>query len=281
MGSLFDFFIRYKYWFVFLFLEAASLVVMFRFNNYQGSVYLTSANAVSGAFYSVVSDVTSYLDLKDVNRQLSSDNVRLQLHLKELEDRLRESVSDTLPTEMMSENYSLVEAEVVKSTLHRSDNVITINKGRSDGVAPEMGVVCSGGVVGVVAMSSDHYSIVLPLINVHSNVSCRLKETDYFGALQWQKGATNVSYMRDVPRYAQVECGDIVETNGFSDIFPSGIPLGKVVKIDESVDGADYVLQVGLFADFATLRNVSVILNYVNPERKYLESKADSLLANN
>lgn len=277
MGNLLEFLVRYKYWLVFLMLEAVSLVVMFRFNSYQGSVFLTSANAVSGTYYSAVSGVTSYLNLKSVNRQLSSDNVRLQQRINQLENELNALIADSLPLAGLEASNNLIDAEVVNSTLHRNANLLTINRGTADGVHPEMGVVCSAGVVGIVALASDHYSIVMPLINVNSHISCRLKDSEYFGTMQWEHGDAMISYVTDIPRHANVECGETVETNGFSDIFPAGLPIGEVVDFTSSSDGLDYLLRVKLYVDFSTLRDVSVIADYVNEERMLLEKEAESL----
>lgn len=277
MGNLLEFLVRYKYWLVFLMLEAVSLVVMFRFNSYQGSVFLTSANAVSGTYYSAVSGITSYLNLKSVNRQLSSDNVRLQQRINQLENELNALIADSLPLAGLEASNKLIDAEVVNSTLHRNANLLTINRGTADGVHPEMGVVCSAGVVGIVALASDHYSIVMPLINVDSHISCRLKDSEYFGTMQWEHGDAMISYVTDIPRHANVECGETVETNGFSDIFPAGLPIGEVVDFTSSSDGLDYLLRVKLYVDFSTLRDVSVIADYVNEERKMLEKEAESL----
>ena len=277
MGNLLEFLVRYKYWLVFLMLEAVSLVVMFRFNSYQGSVFLTSANAVSGTYYSAVSGITSYLNLKSVNRQLSSDNVRLQQRINQLENELNALIADSLPLAGLEASNNLIDAEVVNSTLHRNANLLTINRGTADGVHPEMGGVCSAGVVGIVALASDHYSIVMPLINVNSHISCRLKDSEYFGTMQWEHGDAMISYVTDIPRHANVECGETVETNGFSDIFPAGLPIGEVVDFTSSSDGLDYLLRVKLYVDFSTLRDVSVIADYVNEERKLLEKEAESL----
>lgn len=277
MGNLLEFLVRYKYWLVFLMLEAVSLVVMFRFNSYQGSVFLTSANAVSGTYYSAVSGITSYLNLKSVNRQLSSDNVRLQQRINQLENELNVLIADSLPLAGLEASNKLIDAEVVNSTLHRNANLLTINRGTADGVHPEMGVVCSAGVVGIVALASDHYSIVMPLINVNSHISCRLKDSEYFGTMQWEHGDAMISYVTDIPRHANVECGETVETNGFSDIFPAGLPIGEVVDFTSSSDGLDHLLRVKLYVDFSTLRDVSVIADYVNEERKLLEKEAESL----
>lgn len=277
MHNLIEFFIRYKYWFVFLLLEACSLIMLFRSNSYQGSVYFTTANTVAGTYYSVISDLTSFFGLKEVNEGLSSDNTRLLLQIQELKDEISKLKTDTVETQDYGLGHKLIDAKVVNATLHRNNNLITINKGSADGVHPEMGVICSRGVVGIVSMTSEHYSIVMPLVNTTSSISCRLSKSQYFGTMKWQRGAINISYVTDVPRHAKIKPGETVETNGYSDIFPAGLPIGQVLNFENSADGMAYHLRVKLFTDFSTLRDVSVIADYVNQERKLLEAQADSL----
>ena len=171
--------------------------------------------------------------------------------------------------------YEVVPAQVVNMTLHKATNFITINKGEADGIRPEMGVVCSRGVVGIVYMTSRHYSIVMPLLNVNSKISCRLRGSDYFGSLVWQRGYADIAYVTSVPRHAPVKKKAIVETNGYSDIFPPGLPIGMVQKIGDSPDGMSYFLRVKLFTNFPTLREVSVIKNYQSSERRLLEEMAE------
>lgn len=279
MHNLIDFIVRYKYWFVFLLLEGLSLVMLFRYNGYQGSVYFTTANEVIGSVYSFTSSIESYLSLQEHNRQLEADNESLRKELHDLKLKIKAgkmmpgqlSIRDSVYT-----GYKFVGAQVVNATLHKSNNLMTLDKGTADGIRPEMGVVCSQGAVGVVYMCSRHYSIVVPLLNGTSKVSCRLKGTEYFGTLEWERGNTEVSYMSGVPRHAKVKKGEIVETNGFSDIFPEGIPIGRVVTVGNSTDGMSYRMAVKLFPDFKVLRNVSVITNYSQPERIQLEQVADS-----
>ena len=176
-------------------------------------------------------------------------------------------------------SYDFVSAHIVNATLNKAHNVFTIDRGSKDGVKEQAGVVCSSGVVGIVYKTSSHYAMVVPLVNEKSMVSCRLDTTDYFGTLQWQMGSPQVSYLNDIPRHAEIKIGMEVETNGFSDIFPEHIPVGKVSKINDSADGLSYSLAVQLYTDFSKLRNVSVIKNYTRKERKTLEAKVDSMLS--
>lgn len=281
MHNLIDFIIRYKHWLLFIILEAAGFNIFFRFNGYQGSVYLTTANDAAGRVYSFTSGVEAFFSLKQVNERLASDNVRLRGRVGKLEDELRRAKGDSAAAASQAPEYNYVNAKVVNATLHRDNNMLTIDKGAQDGIAPEMAVVCSDGIVGITYLTSDHYTIVIPLLNTSSKVSCRLRDTDFFGTLQWQRGATNISYVTGIPRHAKVKTGELVETNGYSDIFPPGLPIGRVTKVTDSPDGMSYKLRVLLKTDFNTLRDVSVITNYTKPERLRLEQTADSLTEDN
>ena len=81
MRNLLNFLIKYNYWFLFLLLEAASFVLLFRFNYYQQSVFFTSANSVAGKVYDVSGTITSYFHLKSVNEDLLDRNTVSYTHL--------------------------------------------------------------------------------------------------------------------------------------------------------------------------------------------------------
>ena len=280
MRNLIDFVQRHIHWLVFLFLEVVSLVLLFKHNSYQGSVFISTANALSGKVNELTSGVSSYFNLKDENIHLEAENEALRkvLELQAKEEERQALAADTMVRRHLLPTYEVVSGQVVNATLHRPNNLLTINLGEADGVRPEMGVVCSSGVVGIVYLTSAHYSVVIPLLNTQSNISCRIDSTSYYGILQWQHGDPEISYLNGIPRHAKVKVGDKIETNGYSDIFPAGIPIGKVIKITDTSDGLSYSLVVKLFTDFKTLRNISVITNYTQPERRALEQKADSLV---
>ncbi len=276
MRGLIDFILKSKHWFVFLLLELISLTVLFSSDGYQKSVYFTTANSIVGYAYSTISSVTSYLHLSSVNMDLEAENEKLRMENISLQNHFRAVKKDSISNDCPIDSFHVVAAQVINSTLHRPNNLITINKGEADGIQPEMGVVSSRGVVGVVYLTSQHYAIVMPLLNVNCRISCRLKESEYFGTLEWARGDSRTTYGSGFPRHAKIKRGDIIETNGYSDIFPPGIPIGKVKKVGNSEDGMSYRLSIDLFTHFETLREVSVITNYIHPERRALEAEADT-----
>lgn len=275
--KLLDFLSKYNYWFVFILLEVISLFALFRFNGYQGSVWFTSANTVAGKFLEGQSKVLSYLALSENNRALTGRNVMLEHRIAQLEHELEKLDTKRTYTEQRADSllqsYQLLDAYVVNNSVLLQDNYITINRGEADGVRPEMGVVCGTGVVGIVYLTAPHYSIVLPMLNSKSNISCRLRHSGYFGYLNWDGGSPLYAWMNDVPRYAKIKPGDVIETSGFSAVFPEGLFIGRVKQVSNSKDGLSYKVKVHLGTDFARLRDVSVILSPAQNELDTLSVK--------
>lgn len=160
----------------------------------------------------------------------------------------------------------MIEAQIIDNSVRKRDNMLVINAGSEDGVAPEMGVVSGTGVVGIVSAVTPHHALVMSILNSHSSISCRLRGTEYFGYLKWKGGKPLRAYMDDVPRHAHIKKGAVVETNGFSAVFPAGIFLGKVAEIKNSSDGLAYELEILLSTDLANIRHVAVINNHDKAE---------------
>lgn len=286
MQNLIAFFTKNFHWLLFLFLELVCVVLLFRYNSYQGSVWVSSANAVIGKVYEWKSDVEQFFSLEERARRLTDENIALQRQLNQVREELLDlkgdtAVFDSVAQEVISELH-LLPAKVVSNSLRRPDNLLTVDRGRTDGVMPDMGVVSGTGLVGVVYMVGEHYSVVMPLLNVHSRVSCAIRNHGYFGYMSWDGSSTTDAFMEDVPRHAQFKTGEWVETSGYSDIFPPGITIGQITAIGNSADGLSYRLRVKLNTNFSTLREVSIITDNTFPERlQLLKAARDSMaLAN-
>lgn len=285
MQNLLDFFLKYYHWLLFLILEIISGVLLFRYNSYQGSVWFSSANGVAGKVYEWRSAVTQFFSLSERNAILEQRNVELEQQLEVLRGKVADLTIDTTVTKgavaetSQLDSYALIGAKVIANAIDSRDNLMTIDRGRADGVNADMGVVCGTGLVGVVYMASQHYAVVIPILNQRSRISCSVRGREFFGYLNWNGGDPTVAFVDDIPRHAKFLKGEWVETSGFSAIFPPGLTVGQIVGVYNSADGLSYRLKVKLSTDFSTLRNVSVITAYNAEERIRLNSEAtDSLL---
>lgn len=273
MHNLTEFLAKHNHWFVFLVLEVVSMVLLFRYNSYQGSVWFSSANAVTGKVYEWDSAVESFFSLSGVNSQLTQRNAFLEQQVRMLDDSIarltlsQEAAVTRLSSMVPFQGCRLIPAKVVANMVNRYDNLITIDKGSADGVKRDMGVVCGMGVVGIVYLVSEHYSIVIPALNSHSNISCTIQRRGYFGYLRWRGGSSQLAYLEDVPRHAHFKLGDNVVTSGYSSVFPPGVMVGKVLHVFNSADGLSYRVQVKLSTDFARLRDVCLVDDSALQER--------------
>ena len=282
LNNLFDFILRYISWFVFLICEIISLVLLFTYNNYQGSIWMSSANVVTGKVYEVNAGVEQYFSLTDINEQLTKRNLYLEQRVQDLTSQIAAKTGDSalmkLENYQLMKKFNLIPAKVVSNSIDKRDNLITIDKGEVDGVRKDMGVACGYGVVGIVFMTGRHYSVVMPILNSNSSISCTINKRGYFGYLHWTGGNSRIAFMDEVPRHAHFNLYDKVVTSGYSSVFPPGIEIGKIIHVYNSSDGLSYRCMVELSTNFAKLRDVSVIDDAQMKERiDILRAAQDSL----
>jgi rod shape-determining protein MreC len=286
MRNLLEFLQRYHHWFLFVLFEALSMVLLFQFNHYQSSVWFSTANALAGKVYEMNASVESFFNQARNNELLTQRNFYQERQLSQLRRLYQEATKTTDPKELQElekiSQYKLIPAKVVTNELHKKNNLMTINRGSADGVEPGMGVACGQGVVGVTFLCSDHYTVVIPVLNSSSSrISCTIRNRGYFGVLRWYGQESGYAYVEDIPRHARFKRGEWVETNGFSSIFPAGVLVGQIAEVYNSRDGLSYKLKVRLSTDFGVVRDVVVISDKSIAERmRLMQAAKDSLKLN-
>ncbi|MBO4870932.1 MAG: rod shape-determining protein MreC [Muribaculaceae bacterium] len=280
MNNLLSFFIKHSAWLVFMVYMILSLVLLFRDNPYQQSVYLTSANAVSATTYEAMSTVTSYFHLKDINEDLQERNALLEMELVSLRSQVKDLqmlVPDS-SREPFKQHFDFVMARVISNSIAQPHNYITINRGSRQGVKPQMGVVDQNGVVGVVNVVGPNASRVISLLNTDMKLSCKLKNNEYFGSLIWDGRSPQYAVLGDLPKHVTFNKGDTVITSGYSALFPEGLIVGIVEGKAQGDEASFASLRVRLTTNFSQLSAVRVITNNMRDELHELQrADADSV----
>jgi rod shape-determining protein MreC len=255
-----------------LFLSILSGVLIVHRNPYHRNAVWTSANEVIGHLYAVTHTVTGYFGLRQTNEdllanngQLVAENLRLRQQLQLVADE-QLLAADTVP------QYEYSIAHVVNNSIAQAENYITLDRGRLDGITPDMGVADQNGVVGIVATVSDHYALVVSLLNPKIRLSAKLKNSEFFGSLVWNGVDCGTVILQDLPRTVVFQAGDTVVTTGYSSSFPEGIAVGRVLDAHAQDDNNFLTLKVALFTDFARLNNVHVIHNIRREEQQELQA---------
>lgn len=281
MRELLNFFIRNSKWFLFAAYIVVSVILLVNSNAVYQSVYLTSANAVSSEVYDVAGSITGYLNLRDNNEDLNRRNAELQAEVAMLNakvDLLQERLmADRLEVHESLRQYDFIVAHVIKNSVMKPHNYITINKGSNDGIAAEMGVIDQNGVVGVVNVVGPNSSRIISLLNPHFRLSCKIQGNDSFGSLVWDGNDPRYAMLEELPRHTVYSKGDTVVTSGYSAVFPPGIPVGIIADATKSGNENLFKLRVKLLTDFSTLSNVQVVENYMAEEVRSLEKEEKKL----
>jgi rod shape-determining protein MreC len=261
---------KYNFFIVFLLLEVASGILLVRNSTYQRAALISTSNELVGKVYTAYSNVTDYLVLGETNRILSAENARL---------RRADSVSFYYPSFRVLrvndtiglQQYEYISARVVNNSVSRVNNYITLDKGSLQGIQPEMAVMGSNGVVGIVKDVSEHFSTVISLLHSSTKISSKIKKNDYFGSTVWDGENPQIAKLLDIPSHAQVKVGDTIVTSSYSGIFPRDILVGIVSGIGTSGESFKEI-KLKLATDFQKLSYVYVVRNLLKSERDTLEA---------
>ena len=275
MRNILKFIIRFHFTILFVIIEVFALFLTIQTNHFQKASFINSANDITGSLYNTLSSITEYLNVKEENDKLAKENSELRLLLKSnyIENRINPIyVSDS----SYKQKYDYFVAKVINNSVTKQLNLLTINKGRKQGVKPDMAVVCPQGVVGIVKEVSANFSVVIPTININAHVSAKIKKNGYFGTISWDGLDYKTVQLNEIPFHIKIAVGDSLITSGFSSVFPEGVLIGTIKKFDLS-DGKDfYNIEVNLSTDFMSLNHVYVIHNLLKEEQETLEKKSNN-----
>lgn len=248
--------------------------MIYKNNSFHEASFVNSSNKLVGTIYTWKGNLTEYIELQRVNDELSAENEDLKNRLKDNFVNVNDHfvmINDT----MRQRKFRYKSAHIVNSSINKQLNYLTINKGSLEGIKPKMGVVNTNGLVGVVKDVSEHFSTVLPVINLKFTASAELKRTGNFGLLRWDGDDFRHAHLNDVPRHADVQVGDTIVTRGASAIFPNGINIGAISEV-ESKEGSNFHnIRVELFNDFSKIRYVDVIDNLLAKEQREIENTTE------
>ncbi len=274
MRSLLKFIQRYSNFLVFINLEVVAFLFLLSYNEYPKSSILSTANQVVAWNYKMGNNISSYFHLKSTNEALEAENTALRNQIIALQNQLEDSIELSGYT-YSHLDYTYIPAKVIQATTNKHNNYLTINKGKRDGVYEGMGVRNAEGVVGIVSTVGEKYSIVLPVINTNSHISCKFVKNGYWGTLEWDGSNYQYAQLIDVASHLSVEPGDTIVTSGLSPIFPADIPVAIVEKAELKEGASYYSIRVRLNTDFRKIGYVQLINKQSYDEIKSLTDEAN------
>ena len=272
MQQLVFFIQKYKYVLFFLLLQLIALTLTINNHNFHRSKFISSANSVTGNLFEKTANISNYLSLKEQNETLVSENQKLLNEIEKLKSTIQFDSEIKTTSTLSDTKFNYISSTIIRNEFSKPYNFLTINKGESDGISKEMGVVNSKGIIGITEETSSGYSRVQSILNNSSLINAKFLNSNHYGTLKWDGKDYNVVQLTDIPRQASYKVGDTIITGGKSSIFPEGILIGKVLEKLEANSSVN-TINILLFNDMSNLKNAYVIKNFDKEEIKNLENK--------
>lgn len=220
------------------------------------------------SFKDSVSDLfNNYLAIVNTNKE----NVVLTKKVSDLENTIFNLQELKLENQRLKDLLSFgqeiprskVLAQVVGWDSSTEFNVIRINKGKNQGVTPKSAVVTSEGLVGYVYRVSDHYSDIITILDQNNRVDTIVERTRSHGIVQ---GFSNFSCtMKYVNRNEPILKNDLVITAGLGEIYPKGIRVGTISKVERETYGITQLIEVTPSVNFNKLEEVIILIKSDEP----------------
>lgn len=249
---------------LFIALETVSLLLISRSGVVQRYRIAGALRSTQYSLWKTGTGIGHYFGYRRENDLLADENCRLREEL----DAYKAAERDIAENQTVGD-YTYIAATVLKNSVNRQDNFLILNRGERDGIRTGMGVITSGGVVGIVSAVDQTRCRVVSFLSSGQSVSAKVSGSGAFGTLSWLGRSPDKALLTEIPAHIPVAAGDTVSTSGYSMIFPSGIPLGEVTSV--SSDGISTQAKVRLFQQFSALQHVYIVRINAEEEIRRLE----------
>jgi len=260
---------QFREYLVLVSLVIISLTLLTQNNNSQvqkvRAVAFSSFAAVTSVFY----DLFNITQLKNENSILRQLNAEMMIQLSMLREQgiLNSELKGMLALKDTS-TLPIIPATIVSKSLSITQNTITINAGKKEGIKPGMPVISYRGLVGIIQSCSDNFSIARTLKNVDLKLTVKNEKNRLNGIMKWDGEKLMIV---DVPRTFDFDIGDRIITSEISSIIPVPIPVGIVSKIEEEKTGILNLIHIKPFEEVQSVENVFILMMLENAEKNNLE----------
>lgn len=190
----------------------------------------------------------SYLIQKNVNSSLE----------KEIEE-----LKDTLELNKSLTEYDVVNATVLSRNKSYWFNTLTVDKGKKQGLKKNMAVVTKHGLVGKISKVSNNSSEVKLItsddLNFKVSVSIKTNDTDNYAILNGYDKNTKLIKVSGIDKTTEINEGDTVVTSGLGEMFPAGIYIGDVKKVESDKYNLSKNIYVETKQNFRNIHYVTVL----------------------
>ena len=255
--------VRNKDHLLFLFLATISLFLLLNDENPRMRIVRGKAVELVSFLSSPLTVAKSLLFLEEENQLLREKTLALSLQVESMLNLHKENEELLSLLDFKKKTTLKIRpARVVNKGTQPNLLSIVIDGGKIDGIKKNQAVLTPKGVIGKTIEASNRASIVQLITDTNFRLSVRILPSGATGILRFLDG--NTAQISEVQKNANVKIGDKVVTSGFSDIYPSGLPVGKVEGVYDGRSSFEKMIKVSLPNNMSSFQYVFVITEKLN-----------------
>ncbi len=215
-----------------------------------------------------------YLRVLEENEELRRRNIELSSKVARTRSaRMRNQELSRLLNLKDTSAAPLLASRIVTKDFYQQENYLTIDVGRSDGVAEGMPVLHESGIVGKVMLVSDHYARVMPYLNTDFRVPGAILPFEAEGIVRWPGERHDRLLLEHIVKTEPVEPGQQVVTSGHSGAFPPGRSIGTVDSVEVRRGRSELLIYVQPAVSLDEIDHAFVMLHQPDSSRQELEAR--------
>ncbi len=273
LQRLYDIIYEFKEYVILACLVIISFILMALNDNPQIKRIRAISTVAFGVVQEKLSVIPTYFGLKSENELLR----RINIELADEVQRLREAKLESLRLRQMiglkeRSSFDLIPSKIVNKNLTLHRNTITLNIGSAEGVKPQMPVINDAGLVGLVTIVTEHYSVVNILLNTDFRASAKIQRSRVDGIVAWD--GKNL-FLKNVAKTWDVMIGDLIITSEHSGVFPPGIRIGIVKNIQDPQSALFKTITLTPNVNFIKLEEVFVVKYSIDERRSEIDRQTN------
>ena len=205
--------------------------------------------------------------MEDKIKTLEDENLKLKIQLQEYQSLKDENLRLRKISEAstkISEKQTL--AKVINNKAHPSKKIITIDKGKKDGVFIGQNVLGLKGLIGQIIESSYLSSKVLLISDLNSNIPAQITRTGEKIIIKG-KDKSNELDIPFAPINMDLKLGDVISTSGMANRFKANIPIGKISSINNDKEKKFAEVTVSSYENIGNSSELILIWDYKPKEK--------------
>ncbi|WP_044892906.1 rod shape-determining protein MreC [Bacillus alveayuensis] len=227
------------------------------------SVFHRPAQYVAGFFENIQELKNTYKENEILRSQLNQ-YMQLKERMQRLEEenqKLKEELG--IVNEGKLSHYEAIRGTVIARNPDKWNELIIIDKGELHGVEKDMAVITAKGLIGKVK-STSQFTSTIQLLSApdRENRISAVVTTDngkVFGLIEGYDKDTKALEMKIIETDTEVKEKQMVSTSGMGGVFPEGLLIGEVMKVEPDSYGLTKIAYVQPAADFYDIDRVMVV----------------------